>query len=148
LYEILKISPDASRKEIKKAYFTQAKLVHPDKLINRGGGDDQDAAAQQEAFLRLHEAYQILSDDSKRAAYDPYGTIPGRATSGSDKPTIPLDVGVFFAILLDAESVERYVGELQISSWFKNLIAMVQLSQQTTSSSLSTLQQQQQRMEA
>jgi len=54
----------------------------------------------------------------------------------------------FFAILLDAESVEHYVGELQICSWFKNLIAVVQWSQQTTSSSLSTSQQQQQRMEA
>ena len=61
LYEILGISPSATQKEIKKAYHKQVKIKHPDK-----GGNEQE-------FQELQNAYEILSDPTKRKFYDSYG---------------------------------------------------------------------------
>src|SRR3989344_2410660 len=60
-YQILGIPKSASREEIKKAFRKLAHKYHPDK----GGGDDS-------KFKEVNEAYQILSDDRKRAEYDSY----------------------------------------------------------------------------
>ncbi len=64
-YDILGISKGASAAEIKKAYRKKAIQFHPDK--NPG-----DATAE-EKFKKAAEAYEILSDDNKRARYDQYG---------------------------------------------------------------------------
>lgn len=64
-YELLGISRDASADEIKKAYRKMAVKYHPDK--NPG-----DAAAE-EKFKEISEAYEVLKDADKRAAYDRYG---------------------------------------------------------------------------
>jgi len=61
-YQILGIPKGASKDEIKKAFRKLAHKYHPDK----GGGDDS-------KFKEVNEAYQILSDDRKRAEYDSYG---------------------------------------------------------------------------
>lgn len=64
-YDVLGASKDASAAELKKAYRKLAIKYHPDK-----NPDDADA---EERFKELGEAYEALSDEDKRAAYDRYG---------------------------------------------------------------------------
>src|SRR6201998_4773716 len=64
-YEVLGVSRGASAEDIKKSYRKLAVKYHPDK--NPG-----DKAAE-EKFKELGEAYEVLCDPNKRAAYDQYG---------------------------------------------------------------------------
>lgn len=64
-YEILGVAKSASKDEIKKAYRKQALKFHPDK--NPG-----DKSAE-EKFKEAAEAYEVLSNDEKRARYDRFG---------------------------------------------------------------------------
>ncbi|WP_235409946.1 molecular chaperone DnaJ [Proteus terrae] len=64
-YEVLGLSKTANEKEIKRAYKRLAMKYHPDR--NQG---DKDSEAK---FKEIKEAYEILSDAQKRAAYDQYG---------------------------------------------------------------------------
>ncbi len=64
-YEVLGVSRDASERDIKKAYKRLAMKFHPD----RNQGDAQAA----EKFKEVKEAYEILTDSQKKAAYDQYG---------------------------------------------------------------------------
>ena len=64
-YEVLGVSRDASEAELKTAYRKLAMKYHPD----RNPGD----AAAEERFKEASEAYGVLSDADKRAAYDRYG---------------------------------------------------------------------------
>ena len=64
-YEVLGVSKDADAKEIKKAYRKLAMKYHPDK--NPG---DKEA---EEKFKEINEAYEVLSDETKRRNYDQFG---------------------------------------------------------------------------
>lgn len=64
-YEILEVSRNATKEEIKKAYRQQAIKFHPDK--NPGNKEAE------EKFKEAAEAYEVLSDDEKRARYDQFG---------------------------------------------------------------------------
>ncbi len=66
-YEVLGVAKDASDDEIKKAYRKLAMKYHPD----RNQGDE--AKPAEEKFKEAKEAYEMLSDPQKRAAYDQYG---------------------------------------------------------------------------
>lgn len=63
-YEILGVSKNAQKEEIKKAYRKLAHKYHPDKST----GDEQ-------KFKEISEAYHVLSNDKKRAEYDTYGRV-------------------------------------------------------------------------
>ena len=62
-YEILGVDKKASKDEIKKAFHKLAHKYHPDK-----------AAGDEAKFKEVNEAYQVLSDDQKRAQYDQFGS--------------------------------------------------------------------------
>ncbi|WP_374349275.1 molecular chaperone DnaJ [Chitinimonas sp.] len=64
-YEILGVNRDASDEDIKKSYRKLAMKYHPDR-----NPDSKDA---EDKFKEAKEAYEILSDSQKRAAYDQYG---------------------------------------------------------------------------
>ena len=61
LYEVLDVAPNASKKEIKKAYKKKAMKCHPDR-----GGDEKE-------FKKIQHAYEILSNDEKKNIYDRHG---------------------------------------------------------------------------
>lgn len=64
-YEILGVARNASEAEIKKAYRKLAMKYHPD----RNAGDKK----AEEMFKAISEAYEVLSDNQKRSAYDQFG---------------------------------------------------------------------------
>lgn len=68
LYDLLNISKDCSKEEIRKAYKVLALKIHPDK------NSDPNA---HENFQDINKAYNILIDDEKRNIYDMYGEIDG-----------------------------------------------------------------------
>lgn len=71
-YQILGVTKSASDEDIKKAYRKLAHKYHPDK----SGGDEA-------KFKELSEAYQVLSDKSKRSNYDRFGTAEPFGAQGS-----------------------------------------------------------------
>jgi molecular chaperone DnaJ len=75
-YEVLGLSKSASKDEIKKAYRKLSKQYHPD--INKA----DDAA---DKFKEIKEAYEVLSDEQKKAHYDQFGhTDPNQGFGGQD----------------------------------------------------------------
>ncbi len=76
-YTALGLEADATGAKIKRAYFTAAKKYHPDALARLGLEEIRNEAAQ--VFARIAEAFETLSDETKRAAYD---------AGGSDEPEI------------------------------------------------------------
>ena len=92
LYDVLGVSKGASAQEIKSAYRSLAKKYHPD--LNPGD------AASEEKFKQVSTAYEILSDDQKRAAYDQYGTTNG-SPFGAGGPGFGGGAGGGFGDLFD-----------------------------------------------
>ena len=64
-YEVLGVQRGASADEIKRAYRTKAKQLHPDR--------NKDCKVSEAQFKEVNEAYDCLKDDQKKAAYDRFG---------------------------------------------------------------------------
>ena len=73
-YTILGVSKNASQDDIKHAFHKLAHKYHPDK-----GGDEK-------KFKEINEAYQVLSDQQKRAQYDQYGRVFENGQPGGANP--------------------------------------------------------------
>ena len=73
-YEFLGVSRDCNDQELKTAYRRLAMQYHPDR--------NPDNPAAEEKFKQASEAYQVLSDPQKRAAYDRYGHAGVSGTGG------------------------------------------------------------------
>jgi hypothetical protein len=84
-YELLGVLPQATSSEIREAYRAQARIWHP----------DQSGTQSADKMARLNEAYRILSDPGRRAAYDrdlkgPQVTYSGSAAGrSSDRESVP-----------------------------------------------------------
>jgi molecular chaperone DnaJ len=87
LYDTLGVSKSASADEIKKAYRKLARRYHPD----RNPGD----ASAEEHFKEVQTAYDVLSDDEKRKAYDRFGSTNGRVGGPGGPQNVNFDFGDF-----------------------------------------------------
>lgn len=74
-YEVLGVKKDASKSEIKSAYRKLAKQYHPDR------NKEADAETR---FKEIQEAYEILTDEQKRSAYDRFGHAGTQGFGGFD----------------------------------------------------------------
>lgn len=104
-YDLLKVSTSADASSIKKAYYREARKCHPDK-----NPDDPEAHVK---FAQLGHAYQILSDEKARAAYDRDGKPD---TANSAEALQEIDPSVFFNVMFGSSLVEPYIGELWLAS--------------------------------
>ncbi|MCK4841284.1 MAG: molecular chaperone DnaJ [Methylococcales bacterium] len=78
-YKLLGVDKNASEAEIKKSYRRKAMKFHPDRNT-----DDPEQAEKK--FKQIKEAYEILSDSKKRAAYDQFGHAGVDQTMGGGHP--------------------------------------------------------------
>lgn len=77
-YDLLEVAQTASADEIKKAFRKQAMKYHPD----RNPGDKE----AEQKFKAINEAYEVLKDEQKRAAYDRYGKNAFSGGNGGGNP--------------------------------------------------------------
>jgi molecular chaperone DnaJ len=86
-YEVLGVAKGADAKEIKKAYRNLAKIHHPDK---EGGNEEK--------FKEAAEAYEVLSDATKRSNYDTFGHDGLKRGSGGDSGGFEMDEDMMEAV--------------------------------------------------
>src|SRR3954464_15373150 len=88
-YAVLEVARTASDEEVKKSYRKLAMTYHPDR--NNGAKDAE------EKFKEITEAYDVLRDPQKRAAFDRYGEAGLRGSGGAGFHHVDLSeaLGIF-----------------------------------------------------
>lgn len=104
-YDMLGVSTNATQGDIKKAYYVKARKCHPDKNPN-----DPTAANR---FQELGHAYQVLSNEQTRVAYDRDGL---NDQNDQKLQMADIDPYVFFAVMFGSDGVTPYIGELWIAN--------------------------------
>lgn len=94
-YEVLELSKNAGKSEIKKAYRKLALKYHPD----QNGGDKE----AEEKFKLINEAYEILSNDEKKAVYDRYGKAGLKGQAGGGFGDFGFDMGDLFSSIFGSD---------------------------------------------
>src|ERR1700756_607877 len=101
-YEILGVSRNSSPEEFKKAYRKLAMQFHPD----RNPGDKK----AEQKFKDINEAYDVLKDDQKRAAYDRFGHAAFEHGANGARPGADFNFGMGgFADIFD-EMFGEFMG--------------------------------------
>lgn len=143
-YDMLGVSTNATQGEIKKAYYVKARKCHPDKNPN-----DPTAANR---FQELGHAYQILSNEQTRAAYD----RDGLSDQNDQKLQMAdIDPYVFFAVMFGSDAVTPYIGELWIANKADTVLKdskmahdLAQAGEDKDSKDMAQLQQREERIKA
>eukprot|EP00540_Astrosyne_radiata_P023241 CAMPEP_0116835284 /NCGR_PEP_ID=MMETSP0418-20121206/7463_1 /TAXON_ID=1158023 /ORGANISM="Astrosyne radiata, Strain 13vi08-1A" /LENGTH=380 /DNA_ID=CAMNT_0004464941 /DNA_START=176 /DNA_END=1318 /DNA_ORIENTATION=- len=113
-YRLLQVSTDATRAQIRQAYYREALKVHPDKAKS---AEDKRKSAQK--FQKLSSAYQVLINEESRDNYDAFGGCYVKGTQ-----IYSLDPHVFFAVTFGSYLVLPYVGELKVASVVDKFISL------------------------
>jgi len=100
-YDVLEVGRDASKDELKRAFRKLAMQYHPD----RNPGD----AAAEQRFKELNEAYDVLKDDDKKAAYDRFGHAAFEGGVGGGRPGAGGGFGGGFADIFE-EMFGEFMG--------------------------------------
>ncbi|KAJ3282134.1 hypothetical protein HDU76_008770, partial [Blyttiomyces sp. JEL0837] len=106
-YELLGVDIKATPAQIKKAYYLLAMKFHPDK--------NPDDPTAEEKFKKISEAYQVLSDPQRRAAYNMYGN----QTGGGAGDAFFVDPEEFFKQQFGGDKFADIIGEISIAKDFK-----------------------------
>jgi curved DNA-binding protein CbpA len=123
LYNILGISSNATASEIKRAYYIAARNSHPDR-------NPTDPHANSK-FQRIGDAYNILSVESTRKAYDKGGRENVRKNQEQS-----IDPQAFFAMVFGSENFEALIGELHVAMQFRlGISAMEDISNKDATTS-------------
>lgn len=107
LYKTLGVEKDAEKPDIKKAYRTKAKKVHPDH-----NGDA-------EKFGALKKAYDILSDDERRAKYDATGDMDEKTPDNPLTAVVSVIGGMFNLLLQECAQTGQSPLEIDICDRIK-----------------------------
>lgn len=120
-YELLEISRSADKQSIKKAYRKLALQFHPDR--NQGNSE---AEAK---FKLINEAYEVLSDDEKRAIYDRYGHAGLKNSGGGGGFGFEdFDLGDIFSSFFGGGFGARTKNKAQDEAYSQNLGINIQIS--------------------
>ena len=92
-YQVLGVSRSDGEEEIRKAFRKKAMEFHPDRNKN---------ADAEEKFKEINEAYQVLSNPTKRSQYDLYGRAGVSSNGGFDRPFEGFDVFGGFGDIFDS----------------------------------------------
>jgi len=103
-YSALGLSTKATTDDIRKAYKKKSLQHHPDKVAQFARSQDKTPEQIQTDFVRIKEAYETLSDQSKRDAYDVLGEEGGKMVTGG---ALKLDFHKLIYNLAEASIVDK-----------------------------------------
>ncbi|KAI8886116.1 DnaJ-domain-containing protein [Backusella circina FSU 941] len=133
-YDILGVSPQATQDEIKKAYRKMAIKYHPDK-------NPDDPTAEQK-FVKISEAYQVLSDPVLRKSYNELGHEKGLRPDGGF-----VDPEQFFKQSFGGDRFVDIIGEISIGKDMQTALETAEEDEQEVDLKSLTLEQKAEREE-